>query len=456
MKKLAAIFMSIIMAAGFSACSNDGGNTAETQSAAASARNEEQGANTDLIQEGKNLVVYFSASGNTERAANLIAAETNADTFELIPKEPYSSADLNYSDDSSRVVYEHDHEEACNIELESTTVENWESYETVFIGYPIWWHIAAWPVDSFVKANDFSGKTVIPFCTSASSDLGDSGKLLAEMAGTGNWLTGERFSSSVSEDDIHNWVDSLGITVSAAVDETAAEVTEETTVSETEAETESETTTAAEVTTDAPETTAVTTAAITTAATTAATASATTAVTTTAATTTAAATVTEPPAQGGKTLIAYFSWSGNTVEMAQTIADKTGGEMFEIVPVTPYPEEYTPCTEVALEERDSNARPEIKNLPASIEEYDTIFIGYPIWWHTAPMIIGTFLENYDLSGVEVYPFTQSASMDEEQFENSMEFVRECAGSGNVHDGLFSRASDEASIEEYLKNNNLIN
>lgn len=435
MKKLAAIFMSIIMAAGFSACSNDGGNTAETQSAATSARNEEQGANTDLIQEGKNLVVYFSASGNTERAANLIAAETNADTFELIPKEPYSSADLNYSDDSSRVVYEHDHEEARNIELESTTVENWESYETVFIGYPIWWHIAAWPVDSFVKANDFSGKTVIPFCTSASSDLGDSGKLLAEMTGTGNWLTGERFSSSVSEDDIHNWVDSLGITVSAAVDETAAEVTEETTVSETEAETESETTTAAEVTTAAPETTAATTAAITTAATT---------------------TVTEPPAQGGKTLIAYFSWSGNTVTMAQTIADKTGGELFEIVPMTPYPEEYTPCTEVALEERDSNARPEIKNLPASIEEYDTIFIGYPIWWHTAPMIIGTFLENYDLSGVEVYPFTQSASMDEEQFENSMEFVRECAGSGNVHDGLFSRASDEASIEEYLKNNNLIN
>lgn len=91
--------------------------------------------------------------------------------------------------------------------------------------------------------------------------------------------------------------------------------------------------------------------------------------------------------------------------MANTIADKTGGELFEIVPVTPYPEEYTPCTEVALEERDSNARPAIKNLPASIEEYDTILIGYPIWWHTAPMIIGTFLENYDLTGIEVYPFT---------------------------------------------------
>lgn len=449
MKKIAAIFMSIIMVAGFSACSNDSGNTAETQSTATAARNEEQGAGTDLIQEGKNLVVYFSASGNTKNAAELIAAETNADIFELIPKEPYSTADLNYSNDDSRVVYEHDHEEARDIELESTTVENWENYETVFIGYPIWWHIAAWPVNGFVKANDFSGKTVIPFCTSASSDLGESGELLAEMAGTGNWLDGKRFSSRASEEDVHSWIESLDITVSAAAPETM----EATTVSETETETESESeTTTAEVTTVAETTTAATTAAITTATTTATTTAATTASTT--ATTTAATTVTEPPVQDGKTLIAYFSWSGNTVAMAQTIADKTGGELFEIVPVTPYPTEYTPCTEVALEERDSNARPKIKNLPENIDEYDTILIGYPIWWHTAPMIIGTFLENYDLTGIEVYPFTQSASMDEEQFENSMEFVRGCAGKGSVHDGLFADAYDEEAIEKYLKDNGL--
>lgn len=156
--------------------------------------------------------------------------------------------------------------------------------------------------------------------------------------------------------------------------------------------------------------------------------------------------------EGGNALIVYFSWSGNTTEMAETIAGKTGGELFELVPVNPYPEEYTPCTEVALEERDSNARPEIKDLPDTLDGYDTILIGYPIWWHTAPMIIGTFLENYDLTGIDVYPFTQSASMDKEQFENSMEFVRSCAGSGNVHDGLFVRADDEAAIEEYLKNN----
>ena len=91
-------------------------------------------------------------------------------------------------------------------------------------------------------------------------------------------------------------------------------------------------------------------------------------------------------------------------------------------------------------------------LPDSIEEYDTIFVGYPIWWHTAPMIIGTFLESYDLTDMEIYPFTQSASMDTEQFDNSMDFVRENAVGANVHDGLFSEAMDTEAIQEYLMTN----
>lgn len=94
----------------------------------------------------------------------------------------------------------------------------------------------------------------------------------------------------------------------------------------------------------------------------------------------------------------------------------------------------------------------IANLPESIDEYNTIFIGYPIWWHTAPMIIGTFLESFDLSGKEVYPFTQSASMDTEQFENSMDFVRGCAKGATVHDGLFVNASDTDGIIAYLAEN----
>ena len=106
---------------------------------------------------------------------------------------------------------EHEDESLRDIALVADTVDNWDSYDTVFIGYPIWWGIAAWPVDSFIEANDFTGKTVIPFCTSSSSGLGQSGELLAEMAGTGNWQEGHRFSSSVSEADVQEWLDGLNL-----------------------------------------------------------------------------------------------------------------------------------------------------------------------------------------------------------------------------------------------------
>ena len=127
------------------------------------------------------------------------------------PADPYTDEDLNWTEEDSRVVREHDNPDARDVELVADTVENWDSYDTVFIGYPIWWGIAAWPVDGFIEANDFTGKTVIPFCTSSSSDLGDSGNLLEEAAGTGNWLEGQRFSSSVSQEEVQTWVEGLGL-----------------------------------------------------------------------------------------------------------------------------------------------------------------------------------------------------------------------------------------------------
>ena len=160
---------------------------------------------------GKTLVVYYSATGNTQEAASLIAELTGGDLFELEPADPYTDEDLNYSDENSRVVYEHDNPDARDVALVQDTVDNWEEYDTVFLGYPIWWGIAAWPVNGFVTANDFTGKTVIPFCTSASSGLGESGELLAEMAGTGDWLEGQRFSSRVSQEDVQTWLDGLGL-----------------------------------------------------------------------------------------------------------------------------------------------------------------------------------------------------------------------------------------------------
>ena len=156
------------------------------------------------------LVVYYSATGNTEEAAGYIADLTGGTLFELEPADPYTDEDLNYSDDNSRVSQEYADESLRDVELVADTVENWDSYDTVFIGYPIWWGIAAWPVDGFVEANDFTGKTVIPFCTSASSGLGESSELLAELAGTGDWQEGMRFRSSVSEEDIQTWLTELG------------------------------------------------------------------------------------------------------------------------------------------------------------------------------------------------------------------------------------------------------
>lgn len=168
---------------------------------------ENNGENTETT--GKTLVVYFSAQGHTEEVAHKIAENLGGDTFEIVPKEEYTSGDLDWTDNNSRVTKEYEDESLRNAELVSTTVDNWEEYDTVIIGYPIWWGIAAWPVDTFVKANDFNGKTVIPFCTSASSGLGQSGELLAEEANGGNWQEGQRFRSNPSDSDIKSWTDSL-------------------------------------------------------------------------------------------------------------------------------------------------------------------------------------------------------------------------------------------------------
>lgn len=160
---------------------------------------------------GKTLVVYYSATGRTERVAKVIAKERQADIMKLVPNLDYTEADLDYNDKSSRVSREHDDASLREkIQLQKAVPDNWASYDTVFIGYPIWWAIAAWPVDAFVKANDFTGKNVVTFATAYSSPLGNSGKLLAEMAGgKGNWQDGTCFTGSLSDAKVVEWVRSL-------------------------------------------------------------------------------------------------------------------------------------------------------------------------------------------------------------------------------------------------------
>lgn len=214
MKKIISVLMVITVLFAFAACSkNAGNNNTKTPSENQTMSNttEQPTEENKTVQTGKTLVVYFSASGNTENAAKHIAAATSGELFEIVPKDAYTDDDLNWRNENSRVNYEHENESARNIELVSSVVDNWNEYDTVFIGYPIWWQIAAWPVDNFVKNNDFTGKNVIPFCTSTSSGLGESGELLKEMAGTGNWLEGERFSERASEDEIKAWINTLNI-----------------------------------------------------------------------------------------------------------------------------------------------------------------------------------------------------------------------------------------------------
>ena len=157
------------------------------------------------------LVACFSATGNTEGAAEAIAQATGGDLFEITLAEPYTDDDLNWSDADSRVVYEYENPEERDVALAQETPTGWDDYNVVFLGYPIWWGIAAWPVSSFVAANDFAGKTVIPFCTSSSSGLGESGDLLAELADAGTWLEGQRFRGGASQADVAAWVESLDL-----------------------------------------------------------------------------------------------------------------------------------------------------------------------------------------------------------------------------------------------------
>lgn len=292
-----------------------------------------------------------------EGVAEDIAEAANADLFEITPTEPYTSADLDWMDDSSRVTREHEDESLRTVPLTIATVTNWDSYDTVFIGYPIWWGIAAWPVDGFVKANDFTGKTVIPFCTSASSGLGQSGRLLAELAGTGDWQEGRRFSGSASADDIREWVSSLNLPAPAAQ------------------------------------------------------------------------TASAPAAQDSRSLVVYFSMPetdsadnmtreednsvvvingqvlGNTQYMASVIQETVGADLFRIEPKTPYPTEHSTLVDLASEEQDANARPEIAAQIADFDQYDTVYIGYPIWWGDMPMILYTFFDTYNFTGKTIIPFS---------------------------------------------------
>lgn len=396
MKKITALFLSLIMVLGITACGNSNASVSSAQENSKTedsqpAVPESTSAKTDSgdaleeSQTRKTLVVYFSATGNTEQAAGYIADLTEGDLFELEPADPYTDEDLNYGNENSRVSREYADESLRTVELLADTVENWESYDTVFIGYPIWWGIAAWPVDTFVKANDFTGKTVIPFCTSASSGLGESGELLAELAGTGDWQEGIRFRSSVSESDVQEWLDSV---LNDKSEEIADALDSNTEISNTSVESEM----FSNEESFAPDTDV------------------------------------SESSEGNNILVAYFTMPedvdtegvdaiagasivvdegkimGNVEYIASIIQDTVGGDLFQIETVEQYPLDHDPLVDQAAQEQGEDARPELSTHIENLEQYDTIFLGYPNWWGDMPQALYTFLEEYDFSGKTIIPF----------------------------------------------------
>ncbi len=207
---LTAALLLTLAACGNASSENKTSSQTKQSSQAASSAAEADASKSDTPSDtpqdsGKALVVYFSATGTTKGVAAQIASAAGADTYEILAAQPYTSDDLNWNDSNSRTTKEQN-DKTVRPEIGGEDI-SLDGYSTVFIGYPIWWGEEPRIMDTFVEAHDFSGKTVVPFCTSSSSPIGSSGDNLAANAGSGNWLEGERLSSS---SDIEGWLSSLG------------------------------------------------------------------------------------------------------------------------------------------------------------------------------------------------------------------------------------------------------
>ena len=344
---------------------------------------------------GRTLVVYFSGSGNTEAVAETIADTLDADIFELIPADPYTDADLDWTEAGSRVNREHEDESLRDVQLAEDTAPNWEDYDTVLFGYPIWWGIAAWPVNDFVQSNDFTGKTVIPFCTSTSSGLGESAELLEELAGTGTWLEGRRFSERPSQTDVENWVGSLDL---PAADNSSDDQQSRSLV----------------VYFSMPETTDPNN-------------------------------MTEEEANS--TVVIDGEVLGNTQYMAQVIQAATEADLFRIEPETPYPTDHDTLVDLAAEEQDNDARPELADTIENLDDYDTIFIGYPIWWSDMPMILYSFFDAHDFDGKTIVPFSTHGGSS---FAGTPSTIQRLEPNATILDGLtISRNSIQDAEQEIV-------
>ena len=210
-KRLLVMVMSAMMIFTLTACGGTTASSKNTENKSVSAA-QPAADNTSKPQDahGKILVAYFSCTGNTKSLAETAAKVLAADVYEIRPETPYTAEDLNYNDESTRATVEQKNDNARPALADQNA--NIAAYDTIVLAYPIWWGQAPRILDTFVESYDFSGKTIVPICTSGGSDIGSSaGFLKGHTRGTGNWKNGKQFGSSASENEIKDWLNGLGL-----------------------------------------------------------------------------------------------------------------------------------------------------------------------------------------------------------------------------------------------------
>lgn len=381
-----------------SSAASSGSESSGAPSSQASAPSESDPAPTEP-EGGKTLLLYFSASGNTKAVAETIAKAADAETYELTPTEPYTDADLNWRVADSRVNTEHN-DPAHRTALAETP--DLSAYDTIFLGYPLWWREAPSIVWNLIENTDLSGKTMIPFCTSTSDGIEGSVETLKNMAPAANWLEGRRFGENLNEAAVTEWVNGLGLEAS------------EPSEPDTPADAAGAGTNALVVYFSVPEdvdTTGV------------------------------------DAIAGASVLVSDGAALGNMEYMAGIIQRETGADSYRIVEQDPYPKDHQPLIDRAQQEQRNNDRPAIAGQLPDLSGYEVIYLGYPNWWGDMPMILYTFLDAADLSGKTVVPFCVHGGSG---FSGTLRTIRALEPGAEVLDGLtISRNSLRDSEQEIV-------
>ena len=210
-KKITAFILAAVLIFTLTSCNSNSSSSSEAIKADEVTAPFNSRADETLVPETgigtKTLVAYFSATGNTRNVAEMIAEIENADTWEIIPEQPYSKEDINYQDYNCRALKEQN-DKSVRPAIAGEKIDL-SGYTKIYIGYPIWATQEPRIMDTFVEAYDFGTATVIPFCTSGSSGIGSTGMRLATLAGSGEWKAGKRFPGSATEEDVRKWIESL-------------------------------------------------------------------------------------------------------------------------------------------------------------------------------------------------------------------------------------------------------